>query len=163
MAEALLCCLTGPLPISTETQVASQQIEVNFNQQHFKWANWTMNHNIWGRANTGILLLLRFPPAGRGAGHLGVTFYFTPMLFTRACESQPLDIRGTRVKRHYSMWVKVAKLDSIVGKLLSYISLCLGSICKNFSKKTIFDLFFYKYTENMNHVDFIGVLPTHCF
>lgn len=99
-----------------------------------------------------------------GQGHLGVTFFLTPRWFTGARESQPLDIRGTHVF-NYSVWVKVAKLDSIVGKLLSYISLCLGSICKNstFSKKILFDLIFYKYAENMNHVDFIGVLPTHHF
>lgn len=68
--------------------------------------------------------------AGRQAGDLGVTFHLTPMWFTRAHESQPLNIRGTSVKRYYSMWVKVAKLDSIVGRLLSYISLCLRSICE---------------------------------
>lgn len=102
-----------------------------------------MNCNSWGGANAAISPLLRYTlQAGRRAGDLGVTSRLTPRWFTRARESQPLDIRGTSsAKRYYSMWVKVAKLDSIVGRLLSYISLCLWSICEKihflFKKNTI--------------------------
>lgn len=166
-AESWLCRQVSPSPISAKSQVASQQIKVNFNQQQFKWVNWVMNCNSWGRVNAAVSPLLRYPPGGERGRGPGSNLLPHPNLI-----HQGLWVTATRHQGNIfceEILFNVSegcKIRFYCGKTFElYLPMSVRHLWKiSFSfKKILFDLFFYKYTENLKHLDFIAVLWTHHF